>query len=92
MVRVGENVVSAVPEEGGECENVTDGELDKLETLVADVVGVEEAIDEFEGLLVMVAVFDCDIVPLVVMSLVTVVDAQRVAEEVMLPLELIVPR
>ena len=90
-LRVGENVASAVLDDEIEGENVTEGELEELEVLDAEAVGVEEAIDEFEGKLVNVAVLDCDFVPLVVMSLVTVVDAQKVVEEVPLTLAVIVP-
>jgi hypothetical protein len=90
-VKVVENVASVVLDGEIEGENVTEGELDELEVLDTDAVGDEEAIDEFEGILVNVAVFDCDFVPLVVISLDTVVDAQKVGEEVPLPLAVIVP-
>jgi hypothetical protein len=91
-VKVGENVTSAVIDEGGERENVTEGELVELEVLNADAVDVKEAIDDIEGILDIVAVFDCDFVPLGVKSPDTVVDAQVVAEEIPLTLAVNVPR
>jgi len=91
-VKVGENVTSAVIDERGERENVTEGELEELEVLNADAVDVKEAIDDIEGILDIVAVFDCDFVPLAVKSPDTVVDGQVVAEEIPLTLAVNVPR
>ncbi len=86
-----EKVACAVLVDEIEAENVTDGELDELEVLDADVVGVDVTVDVLEATVVIVAVVESDFVPLIVISIDTVVDAHKVGEGVPLPLALNVP-
>lgn len=69
---------------------MTDGEPDELEVLDADAVGVDVTVDVLEAKVVVVAVVESDFVPLLVISIDTVVDAQKVVDEVPLPLALTV--
>ena len=77
-VPVLENVDDAVIDEEIDVEKVTVGEPEVLDVRDADAEGVEETVDVRERILDTVAVFDCDFVPLGVVSIDGVDEAQIV--------------